>query len=285
MIDCNFYAKGPVRGSSKMIYCETEERAMRANSAGFDIFWCPNVKNETGERKKDNVSELRWVFADFDNIDLPTLKSKINGLLDPSMVIKTRSGFHIYWELIPIEYDSKLDASFKEFCDTRLIPLGADNQVKDVTRLLRPPMMRYWYDSKDRKYDDVEIHTELVYASSKKYSWDDMQECPKLKVNPRPKPSVIKRDGDLWAQAKLIPIKDALATLSGEGCVGYERYSFKGDASGTRIMINEKPSNAWIDKSGMIGSTVGAGPTIVEWLKYYGHDLKTIAKILKEDLL
>lgn len=290
MINANYYAKWGEKDKSRVVFCPTEEDAMRANSKGWDVFWCPNIKNSSGSRTKQDVDTIKWLFADFDSIELPQLKRAINSLLDPTMVIKTRGGFHVYWELYPTPYDQKMDAQFKEFCDTRLIPLGADNQVKDVTRLLRPPMMRYWWDSKGKSYSDSEIHTELIYCSSHKYTWSEMLHWnPVLKkintnaVSRAPQPR--EKDEDIWEAAKRVPITQALEALSGKGCVGYEKYTFKNDASGKRIIVNGEPSNAWIDKDGKIGSTVDAGPTIIQWLRYYGHDWADIAKIIKEDLL
>ena len=152
-------------------------------------------------------------------------------------------------------------------------------------------MMRYWYDSKDKKYQDKEITTELVYDTGNVYEWEQLFELfPKQrKVLHYTKPLEVRRTHDeganVWEQAKAIPIKEALMSLSGQGCVGYEQYSFKADASGERIIINGKASNAWLDKNGRIGSTVDAGPTIVQWIRYYGHDWPKVADIIKEELL
>jgi len=49
-----------------------------------------------------------------------------------------------------------------------------------------------------------------------------------------------------------------------------------------RVTCNGKPANVWIDKDNKIGSNDGGGPTIVNWLSWYKHDMGTIAKIVKE---
>jgi hypothetical protein len=183
-----------------------------------------------------------------------------------------------------------------------LIPIGADPNAKDVCRVLRYPLSTYWKDGKPLKQCNI------VFDSARQYTWEQLELLfPRKKslalnqtkgnasslndqrpndYRPAPRrkntPDDFKSSEAFWAEANNFDVIEGLTRLSGTHWVGGEVYSFKKQSDVIRIIVNGKPSNAWIDKNGKIGSTVGAGPSIPNWLTYFGHDWKTVAKILKE---
>jgi hypothetical protein len=207
------------------------------------------------------------------------------------MIVETRSGFHMYWQLkeylSPSEDNQNL---YKQFIETRLIPIGADPQAKDVCRILRVPMSRYWWDSKNNFYGDQNIYCKIIHQSELCFTIKQLfnyfpthvlKEEPIIKYVKQAK-TIFKKEvsNDFWDRCNEIDPCTALSILSGKSEVNYETFGFKFQSGVKRIYCNGKPSNAWIDKNNLIGSTVGAGPTIVNWLSYYGHSNSEIRKIL-----
>src|SRR5574343_2028764 len=128
MSDFNYYAKSP-----SGVFSIDESHISEYNEKQYDIFWTPQVF-EKGKRKKEDLKALRFVFGDFDKISFDDLKRKLKNTLTPSMIVSTRSGFHVYWELLDwIKATDSLADTYREFVDQTLVAcLGADEQAKDV---------------------------------------------------------------------------------------------------------------------------------------------------------
>lgn len=296
----DYFIKMP--GVGGMIHV-TQDEAFKRNKAGCDAYWAPQEFNVPGVRTKEGLKAIRCVCGDFDNISQQAFIARLTMIPTPSLIVKTRSGFHAYWALtkaIPASEEAISD--YRTIVETRLVPLGADPNAKDVARVLRPPMTRYWSDSKGNVYLDREIYTEAVYSSPKTYSWEQLMAWFPFKrptigqgsTNERRQGCFFNPDISaphkatkevvgFWDKANSMDPKQALEVLSGTEWVNYETFSFKEQGNITRIHVNEEPSNAWIDEKNTIGSIVGAGPTIVNWLGFYhGEDnFKKIAEILK----
>jgi hypothetical protein len=293
----NFYAISQ-DGSVRPV---TGDEAVTLNNKKWDVYWTPN-QFPFGKRKISDLISIRYLYGDFDSIDFETLTKNMRYFYDPSFVIKTKNGFHVYWEIEPLvvgkdgDHES-LSARFRNVMEQVIIPLGADPNAKDVARLLRPPMFRYW-----KKGNVDEFWIELVYESKKKYQFKDFEkrvkkqpvkhsayvqdDFKKQEFKPRPMPQGgadrFQPSENFWAEANNFDVMEGLRRLSGTSWVGGEVFTFKKQSDVIRIYVNGKPSNAWIDRGGKIGSTCGAGPSIPNWLTYYGHDWKSVAKIVKE---
>lgn len=73
-----------------------------------------------------------------------------------------------------------------------------------------------------------------------------------------------------------------LRALSGHPIVNGEVFSFAYQANGNKnIIVNNTPTSCFIDRHGRIGSRMKGGPTIFQWLKYYGRTNSEIAFTLK----
>ena len=217
-----------------------ETEAYEYNEQGYDIFWCVNKFRED-RRVKENLLEVRAIMADFDAQDFTKWKTE-KGLFIPwpTHVVRTRSGFHAYWCLKEPQYIEP--DLYKEFVEEALVPLGADNNAKDVCRILRPPGFRYWQDSKGNRYEEKEIwveETQMPPGPSWEWKWlkslftapsepvvEVKQKSSKLvsvKMPNFPTPT----NDTFWATANTLPVKESLEVLSGTSAVSMETYSFK----------------------------------------------------------
>lgn len=74
-----------------------------------------------------------------------------------------------------------------------------------------------------------------------------------------------------------------LAKISGIPELKGEVFTFHENHDGThQVVVNEKSTGAWIDHHGYIGSHTNGGPTVIQWVMYYGHDYTAAVSILKK---
>ena len=109
------------------------------NEAGAGIFFCVNQCQ--GKRKKENITRVRCVHADFDSatqLQIDTVRQK----LTPSIEVRTSgtNKFHLYWALNEADV---LDVPTAEAINRALVNFGADPAATDVSRLLRLPGFRH----------------------------------------------------------------------------------------------------------------------------------------------
>jgi hypothetical protein len=109
------------------------------NEAGAGIFFCVNQCR--GKRKKENVTRVRCVHADFDNATQSQIEA-VRRKLSPSIEVRTSgtNKCHMYWAL---DGTNELDVPTAEAMNRSLVDLGADSAATDVCRLLRLPGFRH----------------------------------------------------------------------------------------------------------------------------------------------
>jgi hypothetical protein len=111
----------------------------RLNEAGAGIFFCVNQCQ--GKRKKENVTRVRCVHADFDSATQSQIEA-VRRKLSPSIEVRTSgtNKCHMYWAL---DGTNELDVPTAEAMNRSLVDLGADSAATDVCRLLRLPGFRH----------------------------------------------------------------------------------------------------------------------------------------------
>ena len=261
------------------------EQAKDYNQQGFGIFHLVNEFD--GPRRAERCVKLCYWYVDMESGDKTHEQRVIleNSPCVPSFVIETKRGFHVYWKCI----DATL-TNYRHILRDRLIPyFNADPSASDVTRLLRRPGFFHMKDPKDPFYVDY------IYANSVAYSEREMfyffpdhkreveqkKEQIKKKIN-HTNCSTIDKNGDFWDKVWSLNCEEALAVLSGSDAVGGEMYTFRDHRNGTKqILVNGKYSGAWIDHEGHIGSHSNGGPTIAQWLKWFGNSWKETIEIIK----
>jgi len=109
------------------------------NEFGAGIFFCVNQCQ--GKRKKENVTRVRCIHADFDSAT-PSQIDAVRQKLPPSIEVHTSgtNKCHMYWLL---DGADGLDVPTAEALNRSLVDLGADPAATDASRLLRLPGFRH----------------------------------------------------------------------------------------------------------------------------------------------
>jgi hypothetical protein len=109
------------------------------NASGAGIFFCVNQCQ--GKRKKENVTRVRCVHADFDSATQSQIDA-VRRKLPPSIEVHTSgtTKHHFYWAL---DTADDIDVSTAEAINRALVDLGADHAATDTSRLLRLPGFRH----------------------------------------------------------------------------------------------------------------------------------------------
>lgn len=254
--------------------------AHQYNSQNFGIFWA--VNEFVGSRKKENLKKLRAWFVECDtNNKQKTLRQMQNSLI-PSLIVESKRGYHAYWFCD----DSAQVEEYRDIIEFRLIPhFEGDPNAKDVSRILRVPGYFHCKDPHNPFLVKTIHHDPLAY-----YSQDEMISFFKLTkdkekqiVSRKELKEQLNLEGDLFQKIYDLNCKDALERLSGCEEVNYEKYTFKKTSSGNlNIMVDGSGSACWIDRSMRIGSTDKGGPTIWQWIRWFGHSDKQVYQIIKK---
>lgn len=274
----SLYAFNDSDAESRDYKTVTLENAQEWNKKGYGIFHTVNVFN--GSRKIANLKKILAWYADIDDYD-KTLEKMIMLLpIYPTMVVKTKSGYHLYFEA-----SDATVVNYKLIGKRIIHALGAKESVYDLARLLRVPG---FYHMKDTSNPFL-VRQVFSYPAS----YSEKQMLYLLKPHPEEllkveeyKPKEYKATGDSYFdKIHSLNQEDLLRQLSGKSCVFGESYSFKPVSGGKKnIFVNGKSTPCWIDRNGKIGSQSGGGPTVIQWLHWLGHDYREIGQILKQEI-
>jgi len=252
-----------------------------ANEAGFGIFHAVNGCIG-GDRKK--LGTVRSWYTEIDGSDKAGQRAKIEASpLPPTAVVESKNGYHIYWYAIP-------DSTFDDYTkiERRLIAhFDGDVNAQDAARILRTPGFKHQKDPADpflvRWFGTPDF--ELKYsASTMLLAFKETMAEKQAKETRGTFAREFKSDGDsLWEKVYNIDCADALMRLSGSGYVGGERYELKRTRGETKnIWVDGSSTSCWVDCDGRIGSNKKGGPTIYNWLAFFGHSPDECVRIIKE---
>ncbi len=124
------------------------------NLQGYEAYFTPN--GFEGENAKiENCISLNAFFVDIDGRKDHAELDEIKKILEPSFILETKNGFHLYWLLDEVikredlsEEEWKKDITRWERIEESIVKhLNADPAVKDVPRILRIPDTFYWKKS------------------------------------------------------------------------------------------------------------------------------------------
>jgi hypothetical protein len=258
--------------------------ARALNEQGFGVFW--TVNSFRGERRVADELERVCAWAvDLDGGDKAAQWERISGSpLLPSVVVETKNGHHVYWEA------RDADAStWNAIVLERLVPwFDADPNARDLCRILRVPSFKHWKDPAN-PFECRTVHAKLVT-----YTPDDMLRA----FAPREDQGAAKRahaeskrdasrDGvvtgdSFWDRVYSLDCGYALAKLSGSPCVRGEHFEFRATREGKRnVLVGGKGTSVWLDRHGRIGSLSKGGPTIAQWLRWYGLSWREVVDVIK----
>ncbi len=134
------------------------ERKDELNTNGYESYFTVNGFKNSPNEKKENCSSINAFFIDIDGRkDLEELE-QIKELLDPTFILETMNGYHLYWcldepvykdEVSPEEWEASVQR-WEQIEQTIVTTLKADPVVKDLTRILRVPKTFYWKKTGDQ---------------------------------------------------------------------------------------------------------------------------------------
>lgn len=151
-LDGDSYPIGDFDFSKKIIDVNVIIGLEKLNDMGAGIYLTVNETDGKG-RKKENITKIRAVFADFDNTPLPKRFDH-----EPSMVVETSPGkFHVYYltDDTPIEGFTQLQKAIA-------FNFGSDPVVHDLPRIMRLP--GFYHCKKERFLSKITSYTGLRYS-------------------------------------------------------------------------------------------------------------------------
>lgn len=251
------------------------------NDRGWGVF--STVQAFRGARRKENLERIRAWAIDIDAGDKAAQRERIKATrLTPSSVVETKNGYHVYWYA-----EGALAEHYKLILDRLVEFFGADKNARDLARVLRVP--GYWH----RKDPANPFLVQRVGGNrAAVYLERDMlrafppsaEEKAERKRHEAQRREYTGHDGDgFWERVYNLDCVDGLERLSGHGAVGGERFTFKRCTNGNHnILADKKGTSCWVDGAGRIGSKTNGGPTLYQWLRWYGNSPAECARVLKE---
>ena len=227
--------------------------------------------------------QLDAFYADLDGGDKEKHLTQLKKCPTPSCIVETANGFHVYWNCKPntIMEENAL-TRYNTVIRKLITALDADT-CHDLSRVLRPPNFLHLKDA-NNPFMIKEIFESSNTVSLKQMEYwfknvEPWEAGKKTKSNkPKKETSTIISSDDFWDRANSLDAVQSLTKLSETEAVEFDKISFKDK----QIVCDDKPTGAWVDGNGKIGSHSGGGPTIVNWLNWYWDDMATVAKHLKE---
>jgi len=134
------------------------------NMAGYESYFTPNGFYNAPNAKIENCSSLNCFFVDIDGRKNPEELQAIKKKVDPTFILETKNGYHIYWLLDePIMREGLTEEEWKKYIkrwekveEAIIKDLNADPVVKDVPRILRVPDTYYWKKTENAYKNGVE---------------------------------------------------------------------------------------------------------------------------------
>lgn len=127
------------------------------NRAGFESYFTVNGFKDAPNAQKENCSSINAFFIDIDGRKDEKELEEIKKRLDPTFILETMNGYHVYWVLDEAIFKDEIDEDDWNIAVKRwerieqniVTELGGDPVVKDITRILRVPETFYWKKTGD----------------------------------------------------------------------------------------------------------------------------------------
>lgn len=148
------------------------------NGNKYESYYTVNGFRNTPNAQKENCSSLNAFFIDIDGRKDMDELVEIRKKLDPTFIIETMNGYHIYWvfeqplykEGLSKEEWNKLVSRWEKIEQSIVSTLKSDPVVKDLTRILRVPNTIYW------KKTNGEFKIKIIHqAVENVYSMDQVE--------------------------------------------------------------------------------------------------------------
>lgn len=254
--------------------------AQRWNEQGFGIFWTLNEFD--GPRQISHLTRIRAWAVDMDSGTKEEMFAKLHASpLVPSLIVETKRGFQAYWSA----KDARPEHWNAIVLDRLVAHYGADANARDLARILRVPGFKHLKDPADPfLVRDVWRHRVSYTERQIVERYEDHGKPERDAQEHRTVKTTVKfADSDgFWDRVWALDCKDGLERLSGHPAVRGEQFTFRTNRSGTQnVYVDGKGSSAWVDANGRIGSLSHGGPTLYQWLRWYGNSPRECVDVLK----
>lgn len=274
----------------------SRDDAKRWNEQGYGIFITVNTFN--GARRKENLSRINaWAIDIDDGTKEAQHKRLLSSPLVPSLIVETKRGYQAYW----IARGANAE-NWNAIVLERLVPFfGADANARDLCRILRMPGYFHMKDPADPFLIRVAWKHEVSYTErqigqafrwvpnpkAQKAAHDDARQAAEAEIREQARHNAIAAglppSESLWDAIYALDCEEGLRRLSGHSAVNGEQYTFRRTGRGNlNIFVDGKGSPCFIDGNKRIGSPSGGGPTLVQWLRWFGHSYRDAIAVLKD---
>lgn len=283
-------------------------RYMDVNRKGANIFFSPNgVRTVEGRHNEANFQNVNSFYIDIDIQEAKDgrhaglredKKAEIRGHIFmlpatvwPSMAVESRNGMQLYWFTggdITKEVFGNIERGILE----HFLHCGADRSSVKILQLLRVPSFRYW-----KKGETGTIDIFYPFSSGQMFTPEEMKEHfwiePPVPMIPKKilsKKYTIKiptlKENCIFERVHALPIREQIEKLSGHWLVRGEGITFqKPIGRKSNLMYNGKVGPNWIDEqyNAIFSNNADVkGPTITQFLQWYGFTKAEIARGLHE---
>jgi hypothetical protein len=263
---------------------------------GYGIF--VSVNEFEGPRRKECLRKIRAWAIDIDGADKREQHRRLlSSPLVPSMIVETKSGFHAWW----IARDAKPE-HWNAIVLERLVPFfGSDKNARDLCRILRMPGYLHLKDPAhpfkcrvawrhEVSYSERQIARAFAWVpdkASQKAAHDEARRAAEAEIRARAKQNAIAAGlaptETLWEAIYALDCEEGLRRLSGHAIVNGEQYTFRRTGRGRlNIFVDGKGSPCFIDENKRIGSPSGGGPTLIQWIRWFGRNYRDAIDALKQ---
>lgn len=252
---------------------------------GFGIFTTVNAFN--GARRKENLIRINAWAVDMDTgPKTQQQRTLLSSPLVPSMIVETKRGYQAWWGARDGNQEH-----WNAIVLERLVPFfGADKNARDLCRLLRMPGYLHLKDPADPFRCRIVHRHEVLYTErqiAQAFAWVPDKATQRAAHDSARRAAAAELNSDpgesLWDAIYRLDCGEGLMRLSGHWAVQGESYKLRPTQRGRfNLFVNGKGCSVFVDEHKRIGSLSGGGPTLAQWLKWYGHDWKTVIAVLKE---
>ncbi len=163
------------------------ERRDDLNVNGYEAYFTVNGFENAPNAKLENCTSLNAFFVDIDGRKDPEELNNIKRKLDPTFILETKNGYHVYWLLDEPVFKGEVTEEewkvaikkWERIEQAIVLDLKADPVVKDVPRILRIPDTYYWKKSGAEYMEGTEgvLKIKGIYKeTSHTYSMDAVAE-------------------------------------------------------------------------------------------------------------
>jgi hypothetical protein len=273
-----------------------EARYWNTPELGYGVF--ATVNSFAGPRRKECLTKINAWAVDMDEGTKEQMQAKLlRSPLVPSIVVETKRGFQAYWAA-----QDGVANHWNAIVLERLVPhFGSDANARDLCRILRVPGYLHLKDPADPFRVRLAWKHRVVYTErqiGEAFKWvanraehqrhlSEAQRAAEREAKEAARKSALANGQipteSLWDAIWNLDCEEGLLRLSGHWAVSGETYKFTPTGRGKlNLYVDGKSSSCFVDENKRIGSLDGGGPTLVQWLRWFKHDWKTVVAVLKE---